>query len=657
MRFGRILRGRLSAGRLVVAVRPAAAFATRIAMAGVAAFLVSCLIEEPVSEGPSTETGNPALAGILRDTLGGPASGAWVRLYRHSPDTFPAVSPVRLDSFRTGADGTYRFDSLAPATVYALEAFDAARRAFAFLPSAEVPAGAGDFLRRDTLVLRRAGSLSGIAVRDSNPRPPGLPDETGEAGILVRVIGLDRATYTDSAGRYALADIPSGTYSLHFMAADGHYLGEVVGPVTVDPGSAVQIPKVVLDWSPFVAPPSPDGLSVTADSAAGVIHLRWNPVFVSNFDHYRILRSDTVSGTAPDTLRTRDTAYADTVGHLPVGRTLRYRVLAVNTLGNVSGIPAPPVQVPVPAARDTTPASLEIAALVLSGGGPAQALVRLYALSPEPNPTGPPPRGLARVDSARAGADGRVRFAGLRAGSYTLVAHGAQGANGAPAGVSDSGAEVSARVGVSARMGGALDTLRLAAPGSLQGRATRGGFWCADLLKQNENIEVHLAGTPWHAVTGYDGRFALSGLPAGEYRMAVSARPLGCFLDDTVAVSVASGRDALLADVPIRPDSAFIPRVAGLRAASAPGGKVLLEWPPVPAEYPDPEGYEVSRRDASLAVTASSGALADTAWIDDVSGLPSGTVVSYVVRVVGRGGARGPAGGDAQGDPVYFTVP
>lgn len=631
------MRPRKAAGRFPggLAARLAAAGCLAAALA-----LSACLAED----GPSTETGNPALAGILRDTSGRPAAGALVRLYRIQPtaDTSSPAGLIRLDSLRTGADGAYRFDSLPAGAVYSLEASDAERRTFSLLPSAEVPAGARRFLRRDTLVLRPPGRLRGSARRDSNPRPPGV---VGEAGILVRVVGLDRATYTDSAGRYALADIPEGTYRIHYAASDGNYLGKTAGPVPVPAGADVELAPVVLDWSPFVAPPGPAGLSVTPDSAAGVIHLRWNRVFVSNFDHYRILRSDSLSAAAADTFRTRDTAYADTVRHLPAGRILRYRVQAVNALGNASGNDVQrPIPVPAPGRIDT--GSLEISALVLSGGVPARALVRLYALSPPgAAPVDTLPRGLTLVDSAQSGADGRARFAGRPAGRYSLTA------------LSGTGGDMAARVGVVARREGAPDTLRLAAPGGFQGVASRRGLWCSHGLKQNQDIEVSLVGMPRFTVTQFDGRFDFRDVPAGEHRAEIMALPRGCFHPETVAVSVAPGRATALGEVGVRPDSSFIPKVAGLRVAASAGAVVTLAWNPVPYAYSELEGYEVFRRDSSQAVTASSGLLADTAWTDDLSGLAPGTEVSYVVRAVAKGRRPGAFGGDAKGRPVYFTAP
>ena len=63
------------------------------------------------------------------------------------------------------------------------------------------------------------------------------------------------------------------------------------------------------------------------------------------------------------------------------------------------------------------------------------------------------------------------------------------------------------------------------------------------------------------------------------------------------------------------------------------------------------------RRDANLAVMASSGEIAATAWVDDVSAVASGTRINYVARAIAQSGLAGPFGGDLAGMPVYITVP
>jgi hypothetical protein len=286
---------------------------------------------------------------------------------------------------------------------------------------------------------------------------------------------------------------------------------------------------------------------------------------------------------------------------------------------------------------------------VLLGPDPAEAVVRLYAIPAGPGPEDSLPRRVRAVDSLSTAADGLARFAGLPAGPYTAIAR------------SRDGALLAARVGLLPRTEGPTpgpeDTLRLAAPGRLAGTASRQQLWCSHSAKQDENIDVSLAGTPLFTATDYDGSWSLSGVPAGSWRVVIQAPPSGCFLPDTVAAAVPAGGAVVLPAAQARPNPAFVPKVSGLRLASASGGAAALAWDPVPPAYPDLLGYEVVRRDGEQRVLATSEVIQDPRYVDDLSGLPSGVRIHWLVRAVSRSGARGPFGGDAAGVPLYFTVP
>lgn len=598
----------------------------------------------PVVEGPSTETGNPTLTGIVRDTGGLRAGGAPVVLWRLPAGTGDSAAlrdPVRVDSQAAKADGSFRFDALA-AGRYAVLAGDAVR-GLALVPAAEIPAGAKGFLRRDTLDLRRPARLSGIARRDANPKPAGV---AAHENILVRVAGTGRSAYTDTAGAYVVDNVPAGTYRVAFAAADGHYLPKLLDSIRVAPGAAVTLPPVTLEWSPFVAPPAPGGLTVTADSAAGVMRLRWNKVHVSNFDHYLVFRRDSTraGGAAADTFDTGDTTYIDVVNHLPAGTVFTYAVVSVNRLGNAS--PEPAVrQAALPKPPDPPTTGLVAAKLIDAANAPVAGLVRLYALPLGLGPEDSPPRRPALVDSAQAGADGIARFPGKPIGPYTLVA------------VANGGALIGAKAGAVPRREELPEVILMRAPGSLSGVATRQKVWCSTASKEDDNIDVSIAGLPGFVTTGFDGRFALAGVPAGGHRLVVHALPTGCFLPDTVDLEVAPGRNTALDTVRARPDSAFMPKVAGLRINSSDRGHVALSWNPVSSAWPDLRAYEIVRRDSTGKALATSGEVTVPAWTDLLPELPAGTRLQYVVRVIAKSGAPGPWGGDLAGMPVDFTVP
>jgi hypothetical protein len=98
------------------------------------------------------------------------------------------------------------------------------------------------------------------------------------------------------------------------------------------------------------------------------------------------------------------------------------------------------------------------------------------------------------------------------------------------------------------------------------------------------------------------------------------------------------------------------PRIASLRLASATRERISLAWDPV-TRYPLLAGYRVLRLSAERAILDSSDVISVAEYSDDVSGLPSGTRLQYVVKVVGPDGRQGANGGDATGAPVQITVP
>jgi hypothetical protein len=253
------------------------------------------------------------------------------------------------------------------------------------------------------------------------------------------------------------------------------------------------------------------------------------------------------------------------------------------------------------------------------------------------------------MDSALAGKDGRYAFTGLAAGSYTITASAPNLA--------------AIRIGLKPRNGGPEDTLRLAAPGSISGFATRGYIWVTTPHKGDDGIRVCLSGAPFAGLTDFSnsssGRsFRLEGVPAGAYKLVVHADPEGYFLPDTMDIRIEPGAASALKDtVKARYNPAAPPpKIADLRIMGSAQGTVTLAWSAI-ARYPMLKGYRVLRLDGQSRETARSGILTDASYADGLSGIASGTRIYYVVRVVSEAGKEGANGGDASGNPVGFTVP
>ncbi|MDB5105460.1 MAG: hypothetical protein JWP91_3149 [Fibrobacteres bacterium] len=612
-------------------------------------------------DGPSTETGNPNISGTLRDASGEPAAGT-VKLFRlpapapaGSIDSTALIAPVLLKILSIKADGRYRFDSLPPGG-FALEGIDAAGTRFALARDLAL-AGPKERVRRD-LAVKSPGRVRGRVTRGNDARPPGI---AGDEGILVRLSGADRSATTDASGGYTLDNVPEGAYRVAFAAADGHYLPRFFDSAFVVSGEDLELHQVNLEWSPFIAPPPPLGVKAAADSAAasaaGTVRVEWRAVRIAGdgLDHYVVVRAD--SGNAGDTREflTQDTAFIDTIKALPPGRSLRYTVRAVNSLGQAGPAAGTngPIVVPVPKDTIVTGAG-SLQALVLLAGSPAPgARVLLYGAPGSPGLPGTPPKAVKLLDSAVGDAQGLVLLRELPAGRYTLYARTAAGLGAISAGVTPMLPAGPLRT----------DTLALALPGSVEGYATRSGFWVSTPLKGDENIRASLADAPFATLTDYGSppqgaRFRLTDVPPGAYRLVVSAPPDSYFVADTLEIAVRAGAVTTLAapvECAYNPD-APPPKASNLRITASARNKVSLAWD-FAARYPALKGFRVLRLDSNLRATDSSAVSGAASYEDDISGIPAGTLIRYVVRVAALSGREGAQTGDAGGNAVPFTVP
>lgn len=623
-----------------------------------AAFLAQLPMGCVFEDGPSTETGNPNLQGTLKDSEGRPTAG-FVKLYilpnASHPDSAALQPPRLIQSRLAGENGKYRFDSLPPA-VYALEATDLDERLFSLAPDLAL-ASAKDTLIR-VLSLRAPARLSGRVTRGANAFPAGVTDH---GGILIRLGGADRSAVSDSLGGYDLGLVPEGVYRIAFAAPDGNYEPAFLDTVRAVSGASRELPLVELAWSRFQNPPPPAGLVAVADSANGTIRLAWRPVKLANFAFYEVARIDSADSANNALFRTTETTFTDTVKALPAFRALAYRITTVNALGNRS--PSGPAQTRpavVPAQPDTgahTGAKTGyLSGVVLSPASPlSNVKVMLYAVPSAPGSPDSAPLPVRFLDSAITGADGRYRFRGLGGPDrYAVLASLATQGSG----------DAALRTGIASRPDStALDTLIPRPTGGVEGLASRDSQWVTHPQKTDMNIPVTLAGTPFGARTDFlisnDGaRFRINDVPAGSYKLVVYTPPTGYFLPDTLEVTVAPGTITTLPGVinaRYNP-SAPPPKIASLSIVSSSRASVRLSWKTM-VKYEILQGYRVLRLDSNKQESARSPVVADTAWTDDVSALPRGSIWHYVARVVDTAGRESPNGGDGASQPVSFTVP
>lgn len=608
-----------------------------------AIFLVACM-----QDGPSTETGNPNLSGTLMDEQGRPVPGTAKLFLLPSAaasgglDTAFPAAPRLIDSFPVGSNGRYAFDSLAPG-LYAVEGRAGMGGAIGLARGLRIDAPSNALVRN--VALGAPGRIRGRVTRGANPRPAGI---VADEKILVRLDGADRSAITDTSGTFALSEVPAGIYRLAFSATDGHYLTRHVDGVAVAKGADTALPLIELEWSRYGEPPAVGGLVVVLDSVAGVARLSWRAARLSGDASvvYAIERGGT------EISRTTDTLWVDSLNGVAAGTALRYAVRAINPLGQAG--PADTLAAgTAPQGNLPPPGEGVLEGLILQGTVPVTgAGVELYLAPSGPGSPDSMPLATTRIDSAATGADGRYRFAKLGIGSYTVVSRKV----GEP--------EIGFARGLAPRRAGAgEDTLRPTYPGSVTGLATRDSLWITSPFKGDENIQAGLAGTPFTGLTGFGstaagGKFNLTGVPAGDYILVVYATPTGYFLPDSIPVTVrAAIATQLPATVKARYNpSAPPPRIASLKVTAAARTRISLAWDPVP-RYPLLQGYRVLRLSGTRTVLDSSSVITVANYSDDVSAVPAGTKLAYVVRVVGPGGREGANGGDASGLPVEATVP
>jgi hypothetical protein len=197
------------------------------------------------------------------------------------------------------------------------------------------------------------------------------------------------------------------------------------------------------------------------------------------------------------------------------------------------------------------------------------------------------------------------------------------------------------------RQGLGADTLTL--PGSLTG-------WVA-LQPQHEvrTATVQVLGTTHFVNVGADGKFLLTELGAGQYRLRVVSIEEG-YVPLFREISIREGRNDTLTDT-LRPFYYKIPVVTGIKASALPDGIVNLTWNKT--SFAGAESYMVYREPVLSALPSlqAIGNVRDTVFSDTLYGyegrpfqyLDSAShAFRYRVKIVDRSGAEGPYLGGAE---------
>ncbi len=200
--------------------------------------LIAC--DQPTRVAGGASETEATVAGRVERPDGTPVAGAEVHLrptyFLSDTGASPLPQPkgqlrVRGDAV-TGADGSFRFDSVFPGN-YALEARDGEAARVRLSASVD-----GSRPRQNTLPMVLASPCL-LRGRVSLPA-------TAKGGAYVRVYGLDRAVRTDTAGRFTLPALPAGACDLRVTPASPSVSPRTLLGILLPPGGDVDLGDIAL---------------------------------------------------------------------------------------------------------------------------------------------------------------------------------------------------------------------------------------------------------------------------------------------------------------------------------------------------------------------------------------------------------------------------
>ena len=302
---------------------------------------VLCAFCACMTNGPSTEEGNPQIIATVVDDDNRPVAGALVVAYRMPVNNDSNAQPGTADSAasaRTDPHGSCLFEGLAPGR-YSVVAIDSDGNRGAMKSDIVIKATMPDEPEfSDTLVLATAGGIRGTVTRNG---VMGIVSNQNLKDAFIQVrLGEIYGLYTTVAdGAYLFSNLPPGAYTLYYYATDGFYSAKREN-IMVAPGMSTLVDTVILTPARIVAPRE---LRAVYDTSAGIVNLSWPPVLYDGLQWYRVERFDPQEAA----FISLDTLYSDTITGYPAGKVLRYTVRSVDIMNVVSAAAAGPVEIMV----------------------------------------------------------------------------------------------------------------------------------------------------------------------------------------------------------------------------------------------------------------------------------------------------------------------
>ena len=262
-----------------------------------------------------TQTGNPALAGVVYNQDGTRAANAKVRIARWNAD--PQAGNVIADSTVSNDTGGYAIDSLITDT-------------FNLLASSGVFLGYEDSItvKSDSTTLappctlKATGSVTGVVQ---------LQQGDNATTVLILFMGTNIIhTIDNAAGNFTIPDLAEGHYRVHIFTTLDEYLPkDVILTVTAGIDDTLPAP-IVLDYTGI---PVPQGLRIEYDTMMQIVKLYWNtPTTGRPMQSYNVYRRNIDSNTVLARINASpvtDTTFTDSTGMQDM--TYEYQVAVVDT--------------------------------------------------------------------------------------------------------------------------------------------------------------------------------------------------------------------------------------------------------------------------------------------------------------------------------------
>jgi hypothetical protein len=275
--------------------------------------------------GGGTETGNPAVVGILYQPDGHtPAAGVAVHIRpkKTLADTAGIALSKRAavlaatDSVVTDSAGQYAFDTTLDTGTYVIEAANGNNAALIDSVAVKTKTTT-DTLAPDTL--KPVGALKGVIKLSEGGDP---------RKVFVLAFGIDRFARVNADGSFKFSGLAEAKYDLRLISSLDNYGVLDTNAIPVVSADTTNLDTISL---PFTGIPTPKNVRIAYDTLKQIVTLTWSKPDSALVNGFNVYRRNVDSNTVLKPLNTNpitDTLYRDSTGIQD--QTYEYRVAAVD---------------------------------------------------------------------------------------------------------------------------------------------------------------------------------------------------------------------------------------------------------------------------------------------------------------------------------------